>query len=335
MVVVGALLGVAGFAFEQAHADWRPHATRTALGWRVTQPYLGFNQPALAGDHLAWQAGPYTIVMDLSSGKTRLVGDALDAQLLAPPAVSPDAAVWVQYSGGARERTQIYAYDFSSRRRQCLLNEPTDLAGTSPVVAGATAYWLSDQGGTTSVTACDIASGRRRLLARGAGYGPFLLAEGPLVAWSHQSQPSAPFTMTLLDAAGGTTDTLTLPGQSSGAIFDAPVLANDTIVWLRVDEQDTNDTISAYDLDTIAARQIASAGELVGPGFDGTTVVWAQPVTGGSGDVVMGLRLPGGAPFRIAAVPRDVQSVMVSGDTVAWCIGTGLHSWIQTARLPQ
>jgi hypothetical protein len=185
------------------------------------------------------------------------------------------------------------------------------------------------------VTACDIASGRRRLLARGAGYGPFLLAEGPLVAWSHQSQPSAPFTMTLVDAAGGTTDTLTLPGQSSGAIFDAPVLANDTIVWLRVDEQDTNDTISAYDLDTIAARQIASAGELVGPGFDGTTVVWAQPVTGGSGDVVMGLRLPGGAPFRIAAVPRDVQSVMVSGDTVAWCIGTGLHSWIQTARLPQ
>ena len=118
VVVCGAIIGVAGFAFEQAHADWRPHATRTATGWRVTQPVLGVNGPALAGGHLAWQAGPYTIVMDLRSGKTKLVGAAADAQSVEPPAVSSAAAVWVELSGEPHQRTVVYSYDFASRRRQ-------------------------------------------------------------------------------------------------------------------------------------------------------------------------------------------------------------------------
>ena len=48
----------------------------------------------------------------------------------------------------------------------------------------------------------------------------------------------------------------------------------------------------------------------------------------------MGLRLSGGAAFRIAHVTADVQSVLVSGDRVAWWARSASRSWIETARLP-
>ncbi len=333
VVVVGAILGVAGFALEQAHADWRPQATRTAHGWRVSQPYLGINQPALAGDHLAWQAGPYTIVMDLSSGKAKLVGAARDAQSLTPPAVSSRAVLWLEYTGPGAQRTLVYAYDFSSHRRQRLLETSAGL--DTPAVAGATVYWLRGKGSATAVVACDIAGGRRRVLATGDGLGPFLLADGSLVVWSHQGQPTAPFTLTVFDRADGTTTDLALPGQTPGAIFDTPVLANGTLAWLRMDKLSGLATISTYDLRTLSGRQIAAGRALVAPGFDGATVVWAQPATGGAGYVVMGQRLAGGGAFRIARVAAGLQSVMVSGDTVAWWMRTGSQSWIETARMPQ
>ncbi len=335
VVVCGAIVGVAGFAFEQAHSNWRPHVTRTASGWRVTQPVLGVSGPALAGGHLAWQAGPYTIVMDLRSGKTKLVGAAADAQSVEPPVVSSAAVVWVELSGEPHQRTVVYSYDFASRRRQHLSERPTDAASsTSPAVAGATAYWLSTDGDVNSVNARHIGGGGLRPLASGNGLGPFLLADGALVAWSRQTRLAAPFTLTVLDTTSGAAIDLVLPGQS-GATFDAPILANATIVWLRIDEQG-NETINAYDLNTFTTtRRIVAGDELVGPGFDGTTVVWAQRAGGGSGMVVMGLRLAGGAAFRIADVPDGVRSVLVSGDTVAWCVGSGPRSYVETSRLPR
>jgi hypothetical protein len=333
VVAVGAILGVAGFALEQAHADWRPQATRTALGWRVSQPYLGINEPALAGNHLAWQAGPYTIVMDLSSGKAKLVGAARDAQSLTSPAVSPRAVLWLEYTGSTRQRTVVYAYDFSEHRRQRLLETGATL--DTPAVAGATVYWLRGSGSATAVVACDIASDRKRVLATGSGLGPFLLADGSLVVWSHQSQPAAPFTLTVLDTAAGTTTHLALPGQTPGAIFVPPVLADGTLVWMRVDKLSGVATISTYDLRTLSGGQITAGRALVAPGFDGATVVWAQPAAGGGGYVVMGQHLAGGDAFRIARVATGLQSVMVSGDTVAWWMRTGSQSWIETARMPQ
>ena len=336
MVVCGAILGVAGFAFEQGHANWRPHATRTSAGWRVTQPRLGIDGADLAGDHLAWQAGPYTIVMDLNSGATRLVGAATDAQSVWPPAVSPRGAVWMEVADGPGKQTQtlVYAYDFTSRRRRHLLQTSSDLSAASPVVTGTTAYWLSDRDGTSLVTSCDINGGGPRVLASGSDLGPFLLADGSLVIWSSQPRPSAPFSLTVLDTSSDTTSDLTLPGQS-GASFDSPVLADGTLVWLRSANQSGGDAIYSYDLHTLSARQVVSGDSLVGPAFDGSTVVWAQPAASGSGDVVMGLRLPGGTPFRIAAVSGDVSSVLVSGTRVAWLVGAGPRSSLATARLPQ
>ena len=270
--------------------------------------------------------------MDLGSGRTKLVGAARDAQSLTPPAVSPRAVLWLEYTGSTRQRTLVYAYDFSEHRRQRLLETSASL--DTPAVAGATGYWLRGSGSATAVVACDIASDRKRVLATGSGLGPFLLADGSLVVWSHESQPAAPFALTVLDTAAGTTTDLALPGQTPGAIFDEPVLAGGTLVWLRIDKQQRAATISTYDLRTLAGRQIAAGTWLVAPGFDGATVVWAQPATGGGGYVVMGQRLAGGDTFRVAAWPPGC-SVMVSGDTVAWWMRTGSQSWIETARMPQ
>ncbi len=144
VVVMGAIVGVAGFAYDQAHGTWHPHVSRTGTGWRVTQPDGDMNDPALAGDHLVWQNGPNTIVLDLSSGKAMLIGVAQDAQSVMPPVVSSAAAAWLELTGDARQQTLLYLYDFSSHRRRLLLSTA---AGLDPPGHGA----------------------RRRLLAAGPG----------------------------------------------------------------------------------------------------------------------------------------------------------------------
>ena len=306
---------------------------KTARGWRVTQPYLGIDEPVMAGDHLAWQSGPYTITMDLRSGRSRLIGNAGDAQSLTPPAVSPSAAMWVQYTPGIQEKTLVFAYGFSTHRRQRLLETSAYL--DTPAIAGSTVYWLRGQGSATAVVACDIASGHRRVLATGSGLGPFLLADGALVVWSHQSQPGGLFTLTVLDTADGATSSLALPGQTSGAVFETPILADGTLAWLRTEKRSAVATISTYDLRTLSSRQIAAGRGLGAPAFDGSTVVWAQSAAEGGGAVVMGRRLAGGGAFLIARVPQSVESVMVSGDRVAWWAGRGSQSSIETSRLPR
>ncbi len=331
IVVVGAVVGVGGFAWEQAHAGWRPQVVATSAGWRVSQPSLGVDEPSLAGDHAAWSAGPYTIVMDLRSGKTRLVGDARGAQSLAPPDVSARVAAWAEYSSGPDDTNLVYAYDFSSGRRQRLLETHAPLIA-APVVAGDTVVWLSGTGSAATVASCDLSTGRRRVLAHGSHLGPFLFADGSFVAWSRQAQPSAPFALVVVDTATDEVGDITLPDQS-GASFDAPILAGDTLVWQRSAGQ--SGTVNAYDLRSLVGRVVAS-GALVGaPDFDGTTVVWAQCAPSGAGCEIMSRRLSGGPAVRVARVAETVQAVLVSGARVAWWAGSGAGSWLQTARLPQ
>ena len=332
VVVAGAILGVAGFAYDQGHASWHPRVARTSTGWRVTQPDGDINDPALAGDHLVWQNGPYSIVLDARSGKTKLIGAGSDAQSVLPPVVSQDAAAWLESAGGDRSRTLLYLYDFASDRRRVL---PASASGLEqPALTPGTVYWLRGHGGATAVVACDIAGGRRSVLATGDGLGPFLLADGSLVAWSHQDAPGAAFTLSVHDLTLGTTTDLDLPGQTPGAVFDTPILAGGALAWLRLSKEGLA-TITTYDLETLAERQIVSGRGLVGPGFDGATVVWAQPASTGTGDDVMGQRLAGGGAFRIAQVTAGVQSVLVSGDRVAWWVRTASHAWIETTRLPR
>ena len=331
VVVAGAILGVAGFAYDHTHADWRPHLTRTSTGLRVTQPVGDINEPVLSGDHLVWQDGSYTIALDLSSGTSRLIGAAHDGQSVMPPIASSEAASWLESSGDAPQHTLLYLYAFSSHRRQLVLSAASGL--DPPALGGQTLYWLRGRGSTTAVVACDAASGRRRVLATGEGLGPFLMADASLVAWSHQDTPGGAFTLTVYDLRLGTMTDLQLPGQTPGAIFDTPILAGGTLAWLRWSKTGPA-TITTYDLDTLAERQVVSGRALVGPGFDGSTVVWAQPSPTG-GDDVMGLRLASGVAFRVAHVATGVQSVLVSGDRVAWWVRTASHAWIETTRLPR
>jgi hypothetical protein len=158
------------------------------------------------------------------------------------------------------------------------------------------------------------------------------MASSPLVAWSQQGSPDAPFELTLYDSTTGTLSPLRLPGQTPGAVFEPPILADETIAWLRADTADPAATITTYDLASLAERQIVQGRGLVGPGFDGSTVVWAQP--SGNGDAIMAQPLGTDAPVTVAQVAAGVQSVVVSGDTVAWWIRTATRSWIETARLP-
>ena len=326
VVVAGAILGVAGFAVEQSSANWHPHVVRTASGWRITEPGAGIGDPALSGDHLAWQDGPYTVIMDLRNGRSRLIGDGVNAGSVASPAVSTSGVVWEESAGDAARRSSVYGFDFDTGRRLLLGQAAT--SPTTPALNGAAVYWLSGD----EVIGCDLAGGKPAVVAQQTGIGQFLMASGSLVAWSQQVSPGAPFQLTLHDTTAGTTAPLRLPGQTPGTVFDTPILADDTLAWLRADQQDSTASITTYDLQTFAEREVAVGRVLVGPGFDGATVAWAQPA--GAGEAIMALALGDAAPVTVAHVATGVQSVLVSGDTVAWWIRTATRSWIETARLP-
>jgi len=330
VVVAGAIIGVAGFFVEQSHTDWRPQVTRTSAGFRITEPGAGIGDPALAGDHLAWQDGPYTLVMDLRTGRTRLVGDGVNAGSVASPAVSIDGVVWEEAAGGSGRRAGVYAFDFATGRR--LVLGQADTAPTTPALSGADVYWLSGASGD-QVVGCRLTGGSPTVIAHQTGIGQFLMADGTVVARSGQGSAGAPFALTVHDVASAATADLRLPGQTPGAVFEPPILAGEILAWLRADASDSAAAITTYDLTTLAERQIVQGRGLVGPGFDGQTVVWAQP--SGTGDAIMALRLSASAPVTVAHVPASVQSVTVSGDTVAWWVRTASRSWIETARLPQ
>ncbi len=325
VVVAGAILGVAGFAVEQSHANWRPHVVRTASGWRITEPGAGIGDPTLAGGHLAWQDGPYTVLMDLRTGRSRLVGDGENAGSVASPALSNSGVVWEEAAGGG-QRSYVYAFDFATGRR--LLLGQADTLPTTPAVSGATAFWLSDGG----IVGCGLAGGKPTVITEQAGVGQFLMAAGSLVAWSQQGSAGAPFQITLHDRATGETTRLRLPGETPGAVFEPPILASDTLAWLRADRHGSTASITTYDVETLTEREVVAGRVLVGPGFDGATVVWAQP--SGGGDTILALALGAATPVTVAHVAGGVQSVLVSGDVVAWWMRTASSSWIETARLP-
>ena len=326
VVVAGAVLGVAGFAVDQTHANWGPHVARTASGWRITEPGAGIGDPALAGDRLAWQDGPYTVLMDLDTGGTRLVGDGLNAASVASPAISHRGLAWEEAVGGNKHRSYVYAFDFATGRR--LLLGHADTSPTTPAVSITMVYWWSDG----NVMGCRLSGGEPRVIAAKGGIGQFLMAAGSLVAWSQQGSPGAPFEITLHDTASGDTAQLRLPGETPGAVFDPPILAAGTLAWLRADKRDSTASITTYTMETLTEHAVTSGRALVGPGFDGSTVVWAQP--SGDGEAIMALTLGATTPVTVAHVVAGVQSVLVSGDTVAWWMRTSNRSWIETARLP-
>ena len=329
VIAVGALLGVAGFAVDQERATWRPVIAKTASGWRVSQPHLGVDQPALAAGRLVWTAGAYTVMADLDSGRSKLLGVAGSSHSVFPPAISSRFAVWQDVTGTTSQQSRVFSYDVRVGRRQ---HRPTGPLDSEPIVCGTTAYWASPAaGGTDAVVACDLETGRRRVLAQVPHFVGWLTADSDYVVWARQPAPQAQFTLTVFELATGIAHDLVLPGQSPGSHFGEPVLAGGVLVWLRMPPSGPS-TIEAYDLRSAAASLVATGAGLTTPAFDGATVVWAQQ--DGPDAVVYGRRPAGGDLLTIATVRAPVASVMVSGRTVAWWAGVGADSWVATARLP-
>jgi len=337
ILLAGAVLGAAGFVYEQSRATWRPQVAATTDGWHISTSHgLHLGGSALGDDHLAWEAGPFTLLTDLRSGDSKLLGAAATAGSASAPSMSERFVVWLEAPASGYQDAVVWVYEISRGRRTRL----SDVQGIaqSPAVSGTTAVWEADGAvaGAPQIHGADLVTGRRFSLGESGDAGELIIS-GALVAWaSRRHDPAAPPVITVIDLADGRRWSIApyLDGQEGSLLGIA--LAGRTLVWARANTATLADQILAYDLDTSAVRVIAQAADLAPPAADDDLVVWAQPSSEG-GTQVTGLRLSGGGTFPIAGVPGgSVRSVLVSGKTVAWHVAGALlfDTYLQTARLP-
>jgi hypothetical protein len=163
VVIAGAAAGAAGYLTEQSRAHWRPHLSRTVAGWRIDPPHaLGFTSVALTGRYLIEQADPYTVLIDLTTGTSKLLGSAQDSSSASAPLLSDRYVVWleqdVNYDASAVEFV-LYVYDLQSHRRTANpeSDAPTCLLGTNAI--WMTTYAVADR--PPAIVAEDLSTGRR------------------------------------------------------------------------------------------------------------------------------------------------------------------------------
>jgi hypothetical protein len=335
ILLAGTVLGVAGFVLEQSRAAWPPQVTATSDGWRISTSHgLRLGGSALGGEHLAWEAGPFTLLTDLRTGKSRLLGAVATSGSASAPSASDRFVVWLEAPGADYRDAVVWVYEISRGRR-------TRLSGVqgisqSPAVSGTTAVWEADGAASPQINGADLVTGRRFSLGESGGASELIIS-GALVAWAARpADPAAPPVITVADLADGRRWTIAPYADDREASLLGIALAGRTLVWARASSAAQADQILAYDLDTSAVRTIAQAADLVAPAADGDLVVWAQPSAAG-GTQVVGVRLSGGDAFPIADVSGgSVRRVLVSGETVAWHVAGALlfDTYLQTARLP-
>ncbi len=335
VLLVGAAAGAGMFALEQTSATWRPHATKTADGWRIAGPHgLVIHNASISGAHLAWVSGPYTVVFDLTSGKSRLLGIARESSGATAPAVSEQYAAWLEEIGGGASPS-IWSYRFSTSARRRLAGTPDVV--WAPALSGATLVWAARTGdsaaGTTASTAIttrDLSRGGDRVVAQGPSIDGPVLADGTRAGWFVRGTPAH---YDVKDLAGGQVYSVDLLAGLTQADLMNVDLSSTTLVW-RLRTADGSGEILLRDLTGGTTQPVASGPGLSGGSIDGDVVVWAQPAGGGTS--IMGRRLSGGLPFVVAAVSTGtVTNVLVSGDTVAWIVesGPGGFNGIETTRL--
>lgn len=335
ILLAGAVLGAAGFVFEQSRATWRPQVRATDAGWRISTSHgLQLGGSALGGDVLAWEAGPFTLLTDLRSGKSRLLGAAATAGSASAPSMSDRFVVWLEAPASAAEVAVVWVYEISQGRRTRLDGDQG--SSESPSVSGTTAVWEAVVGNSKAqIFGVDLVTGRRFSLGESGGASELIIS-GTLVAWATpRPGPSAAPVIAVVDLADGRRWSITpYPQRQEGGLLGI-ALAGRTLVWARTTPAAQADQILVYDLDSAAVRVIAQAPDLVPPAAGGDLVVWAQSSDKG-GTQIIGLRLSHGEPFPIASVSGgSVLSVLVSGKTVAWQVAGSLlfDTYLQTARL--
>ena len=341
----GGALGAAAFARQNAHQTWRPDVTRTATGWRIVPPGARPpSNPVVGGDHVVWTWGADTLLFDLSTGKTRLIGAGGRATDVMPASISDRYVVWVQglspmeFTG---DRV-TYVYDTGSGRRYVL---PADVQPqTVMVLAGDTGLWIAGRGATPEIRAYDLATGRQSVVATGDVSYP-LFADGTLVAWyskTPQISPQGgriPSPLLVKDTANGTVTTVPPPAPGlpdttaqTGwvAVRDGVLLGVGTIPGSH------GSPVMVRDVAGGATRVMGTAKQGTIPAMDAGRVVWLESPAGDPGmTVVMGRRLDGSPAFEIARVRGLVDTVSLSGDTVAWLTRGNTAFWIETATLPR
>ncbi len=335
VLLAGAVLGAAGFGFEQSRATWRPQVTATSGGWRISTSHgLRLGGSALGGDHLAWEAGPFTLLTDLRSGRSRLLGAAATAGSASAPSISDRFVVWLEAPASSAGAAVVWVYDIARGRRTRL--DHVQGISRSPVVSGATAVWETDAAGPPQIRGADLVTGRRFSLGASGGAADLIIS-GTLVAWAAgRLDPTAPPVITVVDLTDGRRWSIAPYAAAQGNDLLGLALAGRTLVWERASPATQIDQILAYDLDRASVKTIAQAADLVAPAADGDLVVWAQPSAGG-GTQVSGVRLGGSEPFPIASVSGGgVRSVLIGGRTVAWHVADAwlFDTYLQTARLP-
>jgi hypothetical protein len=338
--VAGATFGIAGYRWEQARADWRPKVVRTATGWRISQVYgLRPVGPALAGDHLAWSAGPYTILLDLKTGRTKLLGAAHDAQSTWSPKLDDRYVVWLQATGSTDQAMRLWVYDTTTRRRVAVpFGED---AWGPPAVSGSTVYWSSAASQDTNqiIHGQDLLSRRQFIVGSASGSGGSLSFNGRLACWvTGQGTPGDPATIVVLDLIDAKRWSIPLVASSAGTSLYGFAAGGDRVAWLLWRKGTPSSAqIFVNDLATGQKKIVAAGPGVEQMAFDGTTVVWTVWSATTGKITIMGRRLDGTPAFEVARASDTPQEITVSGRSVAWLVdhGSNEEAWIETARLPQ
>ena len=337
VLLVGVALGAAGFFVERGMSTWRPEVTRTATGWRIVQSHRApLGGMALGGDDLVWGCGPSIVLMDLRSGRLKLLGPGPLARATWDPSVSQRYVVWFEAAAASAGEATAWVYDSATRRRRQLatLGDVLSLPSTS----GYRAAWCTTtQDGGPGIVAVDILTGEQVPVA--AEYGEPII-DGDLVTWPTRTGPTGlPAAWALVDLARDRRWSLVPAATLRNAQFLGYDLSSRILVWAETDPASGRGRVVAQNVDDGAATVVAEvtngASLLSAPSIDGDLVVWAETLAAASGSRVMGRRLGGGASFTIHDVDGRVLSTAAAGDTVAWLAQLGQTTFIETAQAPK
>jgi len=337
VLLAGVALGAAGFFVERGMSTWRPEVTRTANGWRVVQahrPPLG--GLALGGDDLVWGCGPSIVLMDLTSGRLKLLGPGPASRTTWDPAASQRYVVWFEAAGTSAGEASAWVYDSATRRRRQLATLGDVLS--LPSASGSRAAWCTTtRGGGPGIVAVDIPSGEKISVA--PEYGVPVI-DGDLVTWPTRTGPTGmPAAWALVDLAQDRRWAMVPAATLGNAHFLGYDLSGRTLVWGETDPASGRGRVVAQNVDdgagSVVAEVTGGASLTAAPSIDGDLVVWAEALAAANGSRVMGRRLGGGPSFIVRDVDGRVLSTAAGGDTVAWLAQHGQTTFIETAKAPR
>ncbi len=329
VVGAGSLSGLLAYHLTGGSQTWPTKIVRTASGWSVGSPdgLLQQSGLALADDYLAWDNGGCLELLDLRSGKTKV--------LQYPPAddgggawavISNRYVAWLADNGPSRG-TEIIAYDLITRRR-FVVADTGDLGGTI-ALRGSTLYWDCD-----TSTAADLSRGqiRARDLASGRGFtvaaGDIQLGDvsGDLVMWTRSQGTLAGDQLTVVkDLVSGRAWRLRLCPK--GCQMNDCSLSGRTLVWdvERDDDGIFFDRIEALDLDSGTRRVVAQGRVWLSSARDGH-IVWS-----GRRGAFFIEDAAGGAIRSLPADLRFDEGPVVSGSMIAGGVDVPAH--VEVMRL--